>query len=762
PLWNGVAVGLAVFLVAGYFMIQWGMANVKNLRELRRVPEKDVIAALPGPVHLIGMAKKREEMLTSPLQSEKCFYYKYIEEEKETDSDGNVSWEPIETKERFVPFYLTDDSGTIPVYPSANTDFEFWEPTTKYQGDRRLKEYCIKSKDLLLVRGNVKRDDDNQLSVHFDGLDKLSPLISLKLGGNVSSRYAFLSVVESWLALLFFSMAMVMTFEIFRLHRSMVYLVALSILLVFIITYFGTTLLIQDHKASLERYRTLERKTKNAIQKRLQDHGVNWNKNWDSLHSFSSGAYSALSSRERKRLSHLKVNLQITINRLQEQYGTFPGNLASWFTNKPVPVDLSLTGKERKILSESRGNFERVQFSIAEASVPGVIGLVLGGFFSIFCVGGLKNKRIMENLSTVKIPGVTYGLNEIKATPRPKSEAGTSKGDVPSECTLVEIPDLDNLNVSDVMNFREQIEMHEVYLEKGNNRIKVNPEGAEFDIDGSDIESRESLRVSTDDQLYVLGPAKIDPSSRDKLQVGPGSKEDDEPYIISNKQESNLKLVHGRLGFWSLNIVLNAAILVVMSLFGFLGMFGPEMYFSSSVAVLGIASLISATFNYNDIVYMYQRVNKAWSNIEVSLKKRADLLPNLVEVVKNYLDHEDELLKKLSKIREQSAGDSSFTTETADQVLQLEQSALEDLSSVAEEYPELKSDENVSKLIGQLVALENEVALMREGYNRDVERYNVRIGKFPDAFLAKLFGFEREDFLSTELDSQQQSVDQLL
>jgi LemA protein len=149
---------------------------------------------------------------------------------------------------------------------------------------------------------------------------------------------------------------------------------------------------------------------------------------------------------------------------------------------------------------------------------------------------------------------------------------------------------------------------------------------------------------------------------------------------------------------------------------------------------------------YNGLVVKRTRVDNGWSQIDVQLKRRYDLIPNLVETVKGYAAHEKEVLEKVAELRSRAMG-ATNPTEAADANNQLT-STLKTLFAVAENYPQLKANENFMRLQEELSATENKIAFARQFYNDVVMDYNATIQQFPQTIIASMFNFKARDFFS--------------
>lgn len=162
--------------------------------------------------------------------------------------------------------------------------------------------------------------------------------------------------------------------------------------------------------------------------------------------------------------------------------------------------------------------------------------------------------------------------------------------------------------------------------------------------------------------------------------------------------------------------------------------------------VLGsiILGLLYIWILYNGLVTSRMRVREAWSGIEVQLKRRTDLIPNLVETVKGYAKHEKEIFENVTKAR--SSLLSARTPQAADKANNMLSDALKSIFAVAENYPQLKANENFKEFQRQLEDTEDKVAYARQFYNTNVLDYNTKIQVFPNVLLASMFGFTKEEF----------------
>jgi LemA protein len=156
---------------------------------------------------------------------------------------------------------------------------------------------------------------------------------------------------------------------------------------------------------------------------------------------------------------------------------------------------------------------------------------------------------------------------------------------------------------------------------------------------------------------------------------------------------------------------------------------------------------------YNGLVQARLRVREAWSGIDVQLKRRASLIPNLVETVKGYAAHERETLENVTAARAQlqQAGTPGQAAEANNMLTQ----TLRSLFAVAEAYPDLKANENFKHLQEELTDTEDKIAYARQFYNTNVLSYNTKTQTFPTVVVAGMFNFEAEEFFEAEEEARQ-------
>lgn len=186
---------------------------------------------------------------------------------------------------------------------------------------------------------------------------------------------------------------------------------------------------------------------------------------------------------------------------------------------------------------------------------------------------------------------------------------------------------------------------------------------------------------------------------------------------------------------------------------------GIEVVFIVSVVtwvVVGVVVLVVLyiMLTFNSLIMLRNRVENAWSQIDVQLKRRYDLIPNLVNAVKGYMKHEKGVLTDITKMRSQLiSGNMQQKAKASDMIT----NALKTLFAVAENYPKLQASENFKMLQEELSGTESKIAYSRQFYNDNVMTLNNKIQQFPSNVIANMLGFKEREFFKTE-ESEKKAV----
>ena len=170
------------------------------------------------------------------------------------------------------------------------------------------------------------------------------------------------------------------------------------------------------------------------------------------------------------------------------------------------------------------------------------------------------------------------------------------------------------------------------------------------------------------------------------------------------------------------------------------------------IAVIVIVGVMLVS-SYNGFVNSEENVDQSYAQIETQLQRRLDLIPNLVNTVKGYASHEEEVLTQISNARARLAGANTPEEEaTANTELS---GALSRLLVVVENYPNLKADQQFTQLMDELAGTENRIAVARKDYNDEVAVYNKKVKRFPGAIVASITGFDEKEYFNADPSAQE-------
>ena len=168
--------------------------------------------------------------------------------------------------------------------------------------------------------------------------------------------------------------------------------------------------------------------------------------------------------------------------------------------------------------------------------------------------------------------------------------------------------------------------------------------------------------------------------------------------------------------------------------------------------------VVFVIFVYNGLIQRRLRIDEAFAQIDVQLKRRHDLIPNLVNAVKGYMDFEQDVLTKVTEARANAIAAGAQGPAEQAQAENMLTGALRSLFAVVENYPQLKANENVLSLQEQLTTTENQISFSRQHYNATVLDYNQSIQTFPNVLIAGPFGFTKREFFAAEPEAQEVPV----
>ena len=410
--------------------------------------------------------------------------------------------------------------------------------------------------------------------------------------------------------------------------------------------------------------------------------------------------------------------------------------------------------------------------------------LVLAFLFLALAIRANRRKRLIDDTPTSKTKGIAIGFTEVKGSAESTEPLTSYLGEIDCVYYSFEVRERYSRTETDSdgktstktgwKTVLEDTRCQNFYLKDDTGEVLVCPVGAEMKVkttfsekcgrhselyyakgpataicDSDYVRKFVEKTIPIHENCYVLGQAKI----RKDIVAPKIAKSKNAPiYMISTKSEEELSSGYSIL-FWVFMLLGLAGAATGGSLLAMT--FGtPEKATPYGVGATAIyLFLLFSSWSwmvYNSLVSLKHRLKQGCSNIDVQLKRRHDLIPQIVRVIKGYQKHEQETLELVSFLRSQSQ--ATIPGQQGNDP----EACLPTLKALQENYPELKANEQFKKLQSELINTEQMIALSREFYNEIVGYYNKRLGIFPDSFVAKILGLKRMNFF--EIQSFERAV----
>ena len=738
------------------YLGQSGFDSTRQVKQLERIVPSSIIGVLPGSTQVKGFVQplQQQALLKSTRQKVPSVYFRYLKERKEKDSDGNTTWVTEQDISRAIDFTLVDQHHDARVR-SANMVHKIkWSMPPSYTetiGSYRYTEWRLEPDYQVTVFGLAEISETRvtgpDIEIRFDTNDAYLPIISRLGAGEERASLGSEALLRIWagISLLAFGVCGVM--YLLQIHRLLTYLSIMTVITSGVLLSYALAAVNSDVATGHAFLDSKQTQAEQQLRTLLHDHSLEW-RDWNSLGPLTREHFEP-NSWQAKRIQEIRLNLFYLRRIYQRQISTFPESLYASFLGLDTPSSLSFLAKEEKEIALER--LERYEPTTIRETKYLVLSFGGAALFIVAAYLGFrwsKMKRMIENVPTSKTRGVAVGITELKG-----------------RVQLIEDNSLRSpLTYSSSVWFRYLVKEKQrsgkdskwVTIEDTEQGLRFLCEDREGTIDVDPARAdmitchKKSKRIGdrqytewvlkARDPLYVLGRASPDRNSPQHLVIGkPGS---GEPFIISNYTEQELMMRKAIKAMVTLTLAFSGIFFFSIFINGTNGQFSALDYVTSGL--LGPLFLMgfTAVMHYNDIVFLKHRTERNWHNIQVSLKKRADLFKQLQKVVEKYLEHEKDLLNRLAKLRAMSKKRVT-TTGQARQRLTAEQRFTDSLSLRMEAYPDMKADQVVRDFFNTMNDLENEIALMRHGFNDAVRHYNTRIESFPDLILSKLFKFKR-------------------
>jgi hypothetical protein len=739
-----ILAGLMCLALLGlsFFLSEAGFRQVLEFRSLERIPLSLIEESVGGETQIRGWVGQKDDYLTAPKTEKACVYYRYLVEREETDSDGDTSWRTVTDEEKAVDFIVEDHSGTAPVFARTARGSIHWSIAQKYRqrfGDYRYTEWRIDPRDRVTIFGWLEHSP--ALGIRFPFTNHYSPIVSSFTAADERGDIAFAAIMTMWGGLTVLIAACYCLVYVLRIHRTIVFLVILSVTGSLMLIHYGYRSVESDVVNGFDRVHQHASRAEKLINQVLESNGL-LPMRLTTPFDTRSLAYAEVDEADKRRVNTWRRSSFQVRERFINQIDRFPDRWVAKSMGFDQPLLVALPPAELERIHSEDSGFQATRTSTSVLWILALILLTGGASWISFRV--IRTKRMQENIPTSKSAGVVFGLAEVKGELVADSSTELLIGPVSSQkCSWYHYK-VEELRGSGKRRswhvISDEVVKHPFYCKDEEGVIRVFPGKADCISNHLEIERKGNRRyterrLSPGDQLYILGKARLDKTSGDTLVFG---HEQDSPYIIANISEEEVMMRKAMKGLGLMALALSALFMGAMLIVGNNGQLSSlDFLFASLVAPVFMLFVVFAIM-YNDLIFLRQRCDRNWANIQVSLKKRSNLVPQLEQVVKQYLQHESELHEQLVQLRERrravkDAGEF-------DEYMHLEHSLIDGINLRVEQYPELKGIDLIAVFNRRLTKLENEIALIRTGFNDAVEHYETRRSSFPDNLLAKLSG----------------------
>lgn len=749
---------LAAGLLAGaIYLGEQGFQRVLDFRTLERIPLSQVAESVGGEVNLLGRAEPAASTLTAPRTGETTLYYRYTIEREERDDDGNKSWRKIHDESRAVDFYLADNSGKALVQSAGAWPLIDWSVHRKFQrvsGDRRYTEWRVDPFDQVTLFGWL--DFAPEPTVRFPSQGHYLPIISSFSATSERADLGMAAILFLWGGVSLLVLACLVLAYVFQIHRTLLFLLLVTMTTLLMLVHYGMRSLETDIALGFERVETHLARAEQLIEQSFSQAGHQF-PGWNVAFEVQDVA-PTLDPATTRKIDAFRRGSWIVRERYLKQIDRFPENVFAAIMGAGSPTPIALPASQLQAALDDLGTFESTRVSTQVFMTLGALLATLG--LAYFAFRLIRVKRMQENLAISRTEGVVFGLTEVEGMLKPDDAEKMLEGPVSGiPCVwfqyIIKEQRGSGKNARTV-TIADYVKKQAFWCQDAEGRIRIFPGHAEVITKHKDSKS-EGKRTYTeyalrpDDSLYILGKARLDKTVGDSLVLG---HEKDSPFIIANIPEREVMFRKAFSGFALLSVAISLLFLAVLWINGSSGQFSSLDFVLAGLAAPVFLALVVVVLMYNDLVFLRERCKRNWANIQVSLKKRSTLVSKLAEVARTFLEHEAGLQEDLAKLR--TEGHDFSSPEEVDEYLAREHATINKLSLWIEAYPDLKGSGMMSDLTRRLIRLENEVALIRAGFNDSVMQYRTRLETFPDNLLAKATRFKPLSPLSFTEPAHQQ------
>ncbi len=716
------------FAWSGHSLNNLGLDELQALRQLERVLPSDIAALIPGPVNINATADTLDEIISSTYTQTPSLYYRYRHEVEKRDSEGKPYWDTIEDYSKIVNFQLVDSTGSINTNTFSFQNSIHWSVKKSFQvikDKHRYTEWRIEPGTQLFVLGYIQPDSP-AFSVSFPNNKKFRPIVSTYGQDYEQQQIGNYGILYLWAGITLLGFAIFCLAFLLNLHRVWIYLLIVMLAQSTYLTQVSLSMLKQDMEDSSLRLTQQQR--------------------------FSQDLLTISEANQNKAI---RIHLMASYLKTQEQFQRIPEKWLNliWHINIDKPL-ITLTADELAQAKNQVVNLPSTKLRSMLLATAAVLAFILGIACAWAGIRFIRHKRIIENIATQQAAGVVPGITEVKGTVALNKEESAIQSPLSqSDCVWYDytVEELRRVGKSSrwviIDHQKNSILFH---CKDKSGQLTIDPESAEVltnhkhvkrkrHLIANDIRYTE-LTLQLGDPLFAIGEAMVDRLQCDKVRMQKKNRQ--WPFIISNRSEKEVMMNRGRWGLFWLNFGFSGLMFSTLLMFAQTGSFSPLDILLSALAAPFYLMLFTAILHYNDLIFLQQRVERNYANIQVALKKRKNLIPSLEKLAKALMNHEASLHKTVSEFRTHHLNSRQNARAIAG-FLQKEKQLFNQIKAINEKYPKLNANKSIKKLMTIIQKLENEIELLRSGHLNAITIYNTRIESFPDLMLAKAFNFKK-------------------
>jgi len=694
--------------IAALVLFGIGFDRLSEVRQLDRLPMTPLNALNDGLYATSGRIENGTGSLTAPYSQQAVVFVSYLLQEEYTDSKGKRKIRTLDSGSSATDFTLVDGTGRTIVSPGLQISQVDWQVRQTHRqqiGNRIYTEHSLRAGDRIELLARFDRASRRfELFDRVAGLNAIVSHTSLKIEGGKSLLLAGLWI-SSATGLLAVSLAALLVG--LGIHRYWVFVLVMTFGLMAVLWTIGLVQLKKDWQVAA------------------------------GLYGNRSAAVAAAAPNPAAVADLYAYYLMIERSARQ-----WPDSL---LFRLAAPYSFRVPSLAQEDQHRVRNRLAEIQTS-RFAQQHWVLLLVAAcwlatGLLIYFALRAIRFKRLVEFIPTSKTTGLTYGIAELFG--------------------MIDVDErypglLSNLNKQKCVAYHYRIEekrgsgknarwetLHDdsastlFWLQDELGRVAVNPDGAKLIFPEKKVSHQGKLRHTESwlppfRNIYCLGMAGIADAEASRLSIQNSA---DFTMLITTQSEQEVVRGQGALGFLLTGLALGTSLLAGTAWLAGAGSLTPLDLLQVSLLVPLTLALITTILHYNGLVFLKNRVDKTRADIDTLLQRRHDLWPQLQVSVQAFLAHEQELQTALRAVREGqtlAAGPHAIAQQLARD---------RQVMARLEAYPALKGNQLVQTFMAQMTRSEDELALIRTGYNAAVELYNNQIEQLPDLILAKTFGF---------------------